>query len=267
MTTTWSRVTRTEPCKVCNKSDWCTIAADGSACCMRVESTRPMKNGGWLHAVGRSPGQAFVARQQVVEQPAIDAASLIGHWLFTTTAEQVAALALLLHVAASSLTGLHAAMAVEHRAWAFPMYDGQGAIVGVRLRNMDGEKWAVKGSRTGIFIPTVCPQDVAFVCEGPTDTAAALTLGYFALGRPSCSSGIREVRSTCLRLGVRRVVVVSDNDAPGMRGAAKAVDEIGLPAKIYIPPTKDIRAGVAAGLTRAMVESSLRDQLWRMHGR
>jgi len=46
----WRRVSRQSPCSVCGRADWCTFTSDGTAaCCMRVESQRPLKNGGWLH--------------------------------------------------------------------------------------------------------------------------------------------------------------------------------------------------------------------------
>ncbi|TAK32627.1 MAG: DUF3854 domain-containing protein [Chloroflexota bacterium] len=49
----WRRVSHQDPCPICGKSDWCTTSADGrTVCCMRIESTRSMKNGGWAHAVG-----------------------------------------------------------------------------------------------------------------------------------------------------------------------------------------------------------------------
>lgn len=42
------RVTRSHPCPVCGKPDWCGYT-DTIAICMRVPSDRPSKNGGWVH--------------------------------------------------------------------------------------------------------------------------------------------------------------------------------------------------------------------------
>ena len=70
---------------------------------------------------------------------------------------------------------------------AFPMHDGHGDVCGIRTRLADGSKRAVTGSRAGVFLTTV-PMDVpAVVCEGPTDAAAALALGFEPIGRPSCA--------------------------------------------------------------------------------
>jgi len=48
------RVTRRNPCPVCEKPDWCSVSEDGAlAICMRVErdSLRRTKNGGFVHRV------------------------------------------------------------------------------------------------------------------------------------------------------------------------------------------------------------------------
>ena len=46
----WVRVTRREPCVICEKSTWCTRTTDGTAVrCMRVESEKPVEKGGWIH--------------------------------------------------------------------------------------------------------------------------------------------------------------------------------------------------------------------------
>ena len=46
------RVTKSEPCPICTKSDWCLYAEDGSAAiCARTEqgSTKRCGDAGWLH--------------------------------------------------------------------------------------------------------------------------------------------------------------------------------------------------------------------------
>lgn len=44
--TTWHRVNRESPCAICGRPDWCTVAADGAACCMRTPSDTQAANGG-----------------------------------------------------------------------------------------------------------------------------------------------------------------------------------------------------------------------------
>jgi len=46
----WIEVDKYNPCPICGKPDWCGRTADGElAVCMRIESERPMANGGWLY--------------------------------------------------------------------------------------------------------------------------------------------------------------------------------------------------------------------------
>jgi hypothetical protein len=121
----------------------------------------------------------------------------------------------------------------------------------------------VRGSRQGIFTADVPRQTTLFVCEGPTDTAAAVELGLFAVGRPNCCCGGPEIRSFARRHQCRRVVMVSDNDKPGLDGARKVGVEINLPFAVYVPPAKDLREFVRLGGTRAMIENTLKGTIWR----
>src|SRR5262245_17779515 len=46
----WLRVSRSNPCPICKRPDWCLVAVDGSvAICPRVESPRRAGEAGWLH--------------------------------------------------------------------------------------------------------------------------------------------------------------------------------------------------------------------------
>ena len=143
------------------------------------------------------------------------------------------------------------------------MCDGYGNVVGIRLRNERG-KFAVRGSRQGIFVANVPPQKTLFVCEGPTDTAAAVELGLFAVGRPNCCCGGAEIRAFARSHDVNRVVLISDNDKPGLDGARKVGGELELPFAVYVPPAKDVREFVRLGGTRAMIENTLHNTVWNI---
>ena len=151
------------------------------------------------------------------------------------------------------------------------MKNGAGNIVGIRLRKADGFKWAVTGSRQGIFIPNSDPQKIAYLPEGPTDTAAMLTMGLFAIGRPSCNSGNEYIKEALKRLHISRVVVVADNDEikagnrrPGLEGAIKLKRFLGLPSVIWMPPSpiKDVREFLGKGGTKQMIESEIKNKVW-----
>jgi hypothetical protein len=182
-------------------------------------------------------------------------------WLAATQAAALEDFAASLGVSVASLVAVGAAWASPHAAWAFPMCDGYGNVVGIRLRNERG-KFAVRGSRQGIFTPAVPAQKTLFVCEGPTDTAAAVDIGLFAVGRPNCCCGGLEIRIYARRHAVSRVVVISDNDKPGLDGARKVGGELKLPFAVYVPPSKDLREFVRLGGTRVMIENTLRNTVW-----
>ena len=151
-------------------------------------------------------------------------------------------------------------------AWTFPMRDAAGRILGVRLRLPSGRKLAVRGGREGIFYPVDLPTDLTddtlLVCEGPTDCAAALDLGALAVGRPSCTGGVRHVVELVQRRRPARVVVVADDDGPGRRGAEALASTL-LPyvrrVQVVTPPAKDLRAWRQAGATQAGLQRLIAD--------
>lgn len=262
---TFTRVTRQQPCPVCQKPDWCRVFADGWAECMRVPSGKPAKSGGWLHwhRQGLLPTFPLLRRTAVSPPPpTINATKLMRDWLGATSPAALDEFAASLGLSSASLTAVGAAWAAAHSAWAFPMCDGYGNVVGIRLRNERG-KFAVRGSKQGIFLANAPAQKALFVCEGPTDTAAAVELGLFAVGRPNCCCGGSEIKVYARRHECSRVVVISDNDRPGLDGARKVGGELKLPFAIYVPPAKDVREFVRLGGTRAMIENTLKGTLWQ----
>jgi 5S rRNA maturation endonuclease (ribonuclease M5) len=173
------------------------------------------------------------------------AARLKRWWAEETTGAMVAELAGILGVSVASLVRLGPpAWSSHYQAWGWPMHDDRRRVIGIRLRN-EKSKWAVGGSSSGCFIPSgIDSRSALLICEGPTDTAAAITLGYQAIGRPSCSGGT-EIICDMLQAGRRRdVVIVADNDGPGQAGAKALQDRIvGLCASVraWTPPAKDLR--------------------------
>jgi len=173
---------------------------------------------------------------------------MMDEWKSKTLTEWVVELAGQLSVTADSLYALGVAWAADRKAWAFPMFNGYGDPIGIRLRTVEGKKFAVTGSHAGIFIPTMKPQGELWILEGPTDTAAALTVGLFSIGRPSCLGCEYIISTFAQRSEVSRVIICADADEPGQRGAEKLQHSLGIPSKIWTPPCKDLRASVAAGL-------------------
>lgn len=243
---------------MCGKPDWCCLGTL-YANCMRVESSKPCDNGGYLHPLDSKPIDPIIIQRPAVESPPLKAEQMHSAWARQTHEDWIDALRSDLHVSRASLVALRAAWAAPHNAWAFPMYDGYGTMIGIRLRTSEGKKFAVTGSRQGLFLAQVAPRAELWICEGPTDTAAALTLGLFVIGRPSCL-GAEDHISNFVRLWkVRRVVICADKDEPGQRGAEKLQSVLRVPSMIFTPPAKDLRAAVAAGLTSEMLKSMTKD--------
>lgn len=231
---------------------------------LEVRALMPGVNG---IQTGSSTHQSYPVIPPKDRKPLWDAPVLISRWQRSTDPSQIASHAHDLGVKADALMTLGVCWASEHRAWAFPMHDGQGGIVGIRLRNEEGRKWAVVGSKTGIFLPALEPQDVMVVCEGPTDTAAALSVGFWAVGRPDCNGGIHAIEATCLRFRIEHVVIIADNDAHGrgLKGAYKLAAALTPLCRIWTPPAKDMREMISGGIDKSTIEAAFSSQQWKRY--
>jgi len=111
-----------------------------------------------------------------------------------TSAASVERLAASLGVSQGSLSRLGIVWVAARHVWGFPMRDAAQRVIGIRLRTNGGFKFAVTGSHNGLFWPEdLTGAGPLLICEGPTDTAALLDLGYDAIGRPSCAGAAEMV--------------------------------------------------------------------------
>lgn len=249
------RVNKELRCPVCGKHDWCLVRADGSAAiCARIEdgSTKRCGEAGWLHvlstedrrqkSVVRSKKNNHPSPSQGRSQQTIDFAKLTEQYQRRCSERQVRFLSQSLGVTAESLKRL--GIGWDGEAFCFPMSDARMNIIGIRRRLGNGRKICVTGSRNGLFIPSgIENASRLVVCEGPTDCAAALDLGWAAIGRPNCDS---KIAMTAAYIRKRNVIIVADRDTAGMRGARKlyeALDKAGSAVRIVMPPAgcKDLR--------------------------
>jgi len=225
---------------------------------MRVESQRQMHNGGWWHPFDHAgPPPLFVKRQKKQYEPSPDFVALLESWR-SNSIDRIHTLAEHLKLGVRALNELGTVYAKPYQAYAFPMYLPTGRVVGIRLRNDAGEKWAVKGSHAGLFIPfgrVGLPNGDLFICEGPTDTAAALSLGLYAIGRHACQGQEDMVGQVIEILKIKVVYICCDNDTPGLRGAQKLASTLKCQVRKFIPPAKDLREFVADGGTRELLFS------------
>ncbi len=296
MSGAWVRVGKARPCPVCGHADWCGVSADGAVChCMRIESAKPCPSGGWIHRLADSPvaAGAFVRPVRPARPRVFDAERTMAGFraefgnpgdgdLF----DSLLRIADDLRMVAADIDRLGVGMSRFHGAWAFPMLDGAGRCVGIRLREYgSSRKWSVAGSRDGLFYdPDIQPREAVYnglrgrelvVVEGATDCVAGYALGLPCVGRSSCGTGGDLLRDLCARLQVGRLTIVADNDAhkarpdgepwrPGIEGARRLGAACGRAHRIVTPPRKDLREWLYNGLTAETFWMVAGLQPWRV---
>ena len=269
------RVSKKEPCAACGKDSWC-MFSDEAALCMRMQSqdTFIFRNGdtGWWHSTGLPRRGWTPERKEIKEAPTIDADAMMAYWRASTNSDWVDKMADNLGVNREAVHRLGVAWSPKWQSWAWPMTDGNGSVCGIRLRYDSGKKLAVTGSKQGLFIPKMGASYRVFMPEGPTDTAALLSLGVFAIGRPSSSGGLLAIKETINRLHIREVVIVADNDEdkehnghkfnPGYDGARALQNHLQIPSCVVALPTKDAREFVKDGGSKDMLEYIAGQAVW-----
>ena len=271
----WVRVKKDEPCAICLRPSWCTFTSDGkSACCMRVESSHALKNGGWLHKLSDD----FVPKPRPKRKPASPPPDFTEYARNAFEGFDPTSFAKKLCVDPEALRRLRVGYAKG--AYTFPMRDETNRIIGIRTRTPGG-KFCVPGSKNGLFIPAgLTFKERLYIAEGATDPAALLTLGFESLGRPSCSGGVEMLFNLIEAKNPPDIVIVSDNDPPkqrpngaiyypGQDGAKKLGTELmklTRNIRIIIPPSnKDIREWVASGATAKAIEALVEGSRYGIH--
>ena len=175
-------------------------------------------------------------------------------------------LASLLGVAPDALQRLQVGWNPAQQVSSWPMRNDVGEIVGVRLRDPEtSRKWSEGGSDgKGVFYDPDqvlnAPQGArVWIGEGPTDTAALLTLGFMAIGCPSSGVGGGFIASIGHRIRPAEWVIVADADPKGIEGAKRLQSDLVAvaPVRIITPPTgcKDARAWLGLGAKRETLEA------------
>ena len=142
-----------------------------------------------------------------------------------------------------------------------PHYDALGsAVVGVKIRTFNDDKFALKGSnyRTSLYQyagtsrKAAAPPPVAVICEGESDTWVATEQAFRSddwwdsFGLPSGALYWSDEWDQQLD-GYDRIVVATDNDSTG-RKAAKAIQErLGDRTVRLTPPGGDLVDSIASG--------------------
>ena len=261
------RVSKNNPCPICNHGDWCYLNDTGDlAFCMRVPSKMKAKSDAWIHFLKARDSAVPVRRAPLpvpVRKHVFDAARAHESMRNAWCNEMLDFNAVNLNVNMDALERLQPGWDSFSKAVAYPMRDARGAIIGIRLRNREGKKWAVAGSRDGLFYDPgmILGEDGDLaVCEGPTDTAAAYTLGLNAVGRSSCQTGCEMLKALASRLRAKLITIIADADGwkerpdgskwrPGIEGAIALGNQLGRIHRVVVPPRKDLREWVGHGCT------------------
>ena len=264
-------VSASNPCPVCNKPDWCLVAADGSAAiCKRVESVTRCGEAGCLHKLAQHVEGAPVPVKKQTSAPK-DWPALAAKFAANLDAVRGKNLAAKLGLPADALDALlllgYNPDDAGGRCFTFAEVDAAGNVVGLLRRFSDGSKKAMHGSQRGLTLPTDWrdrPGPV-FVVEGPTDTTAMTAAGLAAVGRPSNSGGEKMLAELFRDLDVgREIVVVGENDRkdggawPGRDGALSIArglaSALHRPVRWALPPAdaKDVRDWLTAQARAAL---------------
>lgn len=227
----WKRVTRKEPCPVCEGADNCSVSNDGGVVwCGRVEqgSIRQNAGGQFLHVFSsRNPSEEYEhpshrrdrewkEKSNPRPQSKTDWAGLMK---FATgqadIAEKRDELAQQLGVSREALDRLRIGWSEKNSAWLIPERDAAGNVIGVVRRYRDGKKRQWPGGCRGLTFALDWQSDPGpvFLVEGASDVAALLSVGMCAIGRPSNVGGVSLLTAMLCRLSLeRRLVVVGEND-------------------------------------------------------
>jgi len=172
-----------------------------------------------------------------------------------------------LTVSVDSLQALGAGFNPEEHVWTFPERTADGEVSGICRRFQDGDKKMMHGHKHGLYFSDNWLQGVGpvLIVEGVSDTAAAITKGLAAIGRPSAIVP-RDVLPELVELlkrvpKDRGIIVVGENDQdlqhddtrwPGKEGAERTAKQLtealGRPILWALPPatTKDLRSWLKA---------------------
>ncbi len=202
---------------------------------------------------GRNPENQPPARKSnkpthKESKPPIDFAALSAQYETALTDALAEHHAKQLGISVESLRRLHVGW--DEKALTFPMKDAGGNIIGVKRRFPNADKSSVPGSKNGLFIPDGFDRTKRFfICEGPTDLLAAMTLGLNAIARSNCSDSVGLLTQFCAGCDV---VIIGDADTPGRKGAEHLASKMAIvcnSVRVIEPqkPHKDLRDWLRAG--------------------
>lgn len=236
----WIRVSRDRRCPVCEGLDNCSVSRDGGAVwCGRIEqgSVRQNAGGQFFHDLGeRDVAPAWPRRHD--DRPKVSTKWPSGDikpeskpptkdWgrIAQQASECAGAeaarqeLATRLGVDADALRRLGVGWLGVTRGWSFPERDATGKVIGINRRLLDGQKRREAGGQSGLtfdpddWLESNTDSSLLFLVEGGSDTAALMSHGLSAVGRPSNLAGVELLVGLLKSIPADRIIVVlGEND-------------------------------------------------------
>jgi hypothetical protein len=245
-------------CPICGKPDWCMLHRDGKKIiCPRVKSNVHLGKSGWLHKVyenGMTAKNKKISKRR--SNTCINWTSLATNY-YRKGYRNLAKLGTLSEELGAGVENLRARWRVgwDGEAYTIPAYNGMGEMNGIMRRFPDGRKVWVSRSRNGLFIPKMTKYGNIFVTEGWSDAVVLLEMGFRAIGRSNCQTGLSYIKTLLQHnTAILQVTVVADNDKVGTKGAydlAKALYGTVHTAVTEIPEEyKDMREWFQRGATK-----------------
>lgn len=246
------------------------VAANGSvAICPRTETgaAKYLDGSGYLHILDKSapiPTKKDECGEELPEHNLV-LSSLASKMMAACDDSRAERLGENLGVSRLSLRLLRVGWSSTSDAFSFPMWRSGSRVIGIRLRSMNGKKWAIKGSRQGLFMPIewINKRNGVVICEGPTDTAAMMTLGFNAIGRPSALGSHALVEEAVCG---KSVCIISDSDKVGLDSSQRLCRHLKSSHEckrvgILVPPNKDAREWIRCGATRSEVADAIAEAM------
>jgi hypothetical protein len=226
-----------------------------------------MKTGvGWLHLVGNDPPSKWRSVQRTKpKRPSAELLTVAKECCGDLTRGKLDELASRLGVSFESLLSLRVGWSVAKHAYSFPMRDEYGRVCGIRYRcEPSGHKFSESGGREGMFYLPDELADYLVIVEGASDAASAITMGFpSVIGRSNNLGNVQQLLQIIRHHQFNTMVIVPDNDEPGLRGAealVATINEAGLPRpEILHLPTgmKDCRVCIQQEKSARWLQSTL----------
>jgi hypothetical protein len=203
--------------------DWCLLHIDGKKCiCPRVRSVIKLGKAGWLHKVADNGLNMQKKAVKKRSNRCVNWKNIATHY-YNTSRRKFALIEELANGLGLKDPGkMRNAWRIgwDGEAFTLPSMNGYEELTGIMRRFPDGHKVWVSRSRNGLFIPKLKTwQGNLFVCEGWSDAAALIEMGFRAIARSNCETGTEDIKTLLRRRNeVERVTVVADNDPDNVHG-------------------------------------------------